>query len=284
MEAVKRKPDQTAVTLVVVGTAYLIFILLGVPDGMLGVAWPSMMSTFGVSLDRMGVLLIASTAGFMITSFSAGRLIGGLGIVTMLTLACLLRGASLFGMAFAPTWLSLVGTAFLFGLGSGAIDAGMNTYFAFNLSPRLMNWLHASFGLGATLGPILLTAFLSMGLAWRWGYALVGVIQASLAILLVLRVGAWKARAETGTYAAEERQTTHKSYRATLARWIVWVNVAIFFCYAGTEVTAGSWSYTLFTESRGISVAVAGLWAGIYWAASPWDVSSLASLPIMSMS
>ena len=129
----------------------------------------------------------------MLTSFAVGRLTARFGIVALLMAACVVRGAGLVGMAFSPTWWALVGLAFCFGVGSGAIDAGMNTYFAMNLSPRLMNWLHASFGLGATLGPILLTALLSAGLAWRWGYALVGLTQMSLALLVFARPSDWRA-------------------------------------------------------------------------------------------
>lgn len=250
--------------LAVIIVAYLIFILLGMPDGMLGVAWPSIQFTFGLTLGQMGTLLLASTAGFLITSFSVGRLITRVGIQRMLLVSLLVRGLGLAGMGFAPSWWAMVGAAFVFGAGSGVIDAGMNTYFAMNLSPRLMNWLHASFGLGATFGPLLMTFLLSQGIAWRWGYVLVGSVHALLAVVVLVRAGDWQLRSPE---AGEERAPIErKSYAATLSRPIVWVNIALFFFYTGTEVTAGNWSYTLFTEGRGIPVAVAGFWAGFYWA------------------
>ena len=252
-------------TLLVVVIAYLIFIFLGIPDGMLGVAWPSIQGAFGLALGQMGVLLAASTAGFLLTSFSAGRLITGLGISRLLIIATVLRGAALVGMGLAPSWLFMVSAAFLFGLASGCVDGGLNTYFAMNLSPRLMNWLHASYGLGATFGPILMTTLLSLSLAWRWGYVIVGVLQASLALLIFARADAWQLRSAADSQSTA-RQLEKVSYRTTLRRPIVWINVMIFFLYSGLEITAGNWSYTLFTEGRGVPVATAGFWVSIYWA------------------
>jgi hypothetical protein len=237
-------------TLMVVVIAYLVFIFLGIPDGMLGIAWPSMRGDFGLALGQMGVLLTASTAGFLITSFSAGRLITVLGVSRLLIITTILRGLALIGMGLAPSWPALVAAFLVFGLASGGIDGGLNTYFAMNFSPRLMNWLHASFGLGATLGPILMTVLLSMEVAWRWGYIVVGLLQAALALLIFIRADAWELRSATHRDGAA-RKLEKISYRATLRRPIVWVNILIFFLYSGTEITAGNWMYTIFTESRG---------------------------------
>jgi len=259
-----RTAQQASTRLGVVIMAYTIFILLGVPDGMLGVAWPSMQATYSVAMGEMGVLLLATTAGFMLTSFSAGRLITLLGIARLLTISLIGRGLSLVAMGLAPSWWALVAAAFCFGVSSGAIDAGMNTYFAMNLSPRLMNWLHASFGLGATLGPLLMTSLLGAGVAWRWGYVILGTAHAVLALWVLLRAGEWQMQSSE-ELAARPTPPVAKSYRATLSRPIVWVNIALFFFYTGTEVGAGSWAFTLFTEGRGVPVAVAGFWAAFYW-------------------
>ena len=263
MQAATSHRSTSSSTLAVIVTAYLIFIVLGFPDGMLGIAWPSIMGTFGLQNAQMGTLLLASTLGFLVTSFNVGRLIGWFGITNLLIATNILRAVGLLGIGLAPEWSLLVASAFFFGLGSGAIDGGLNTYFAMNLpSPRLMNWLHASFGLGATIGPIMMTALLSMGGVWRWGYVIVAAVQVGMGLLVWARASAWQTRADTP---AAEAAVTHTKARATLARPIVWVNIAIFFCYAGIEVTAGNWSYSLFTEARGIPVAVAGFWASLYW-------------------
>lgn len=250
-------------TLIVVVTAYLIFIILGFPDGMLGVAWPSMMREFGVQNAQMGAMLLAATIGFLITSFNTGRLIRGFGISTLLVSSSVVRAVGLLGIALAPEWTLLVAASFAFGLGSGAIDGGMNTYFAMTIrSPRLMNWLHASFGLGATIAPIMLTALFSLGVIWRWGYVIVAVLQLVMGVLVFVRAGDWQMRGEA---AGMEQRGSRQRARATLRRPIVWVNIALFFVYAGLEVTAGNWSYSLFTEARGVPPETAGLWAGLYW-------------------
>jgi fucose permease len=220
--------------------------------------------TFGVALGQMGVLLLAATGGFMLTSFSSGRLMSRLGISSLLITSLLVRGLSLAAMGMAPSWSTLVAAAFCFGVGSGAIDAGMNTYFAMNLSPRLMNWLHASFGLGATLGPLLMTMLLSADIAWRWGYIILAAAHALLAVWVFVRAGEWKPRASEPA-ASHQQPVVQRSYRTTLSRPIVWVNIVLFFFYTGTEVSAGNWAFTLFTEGRAVPVAVAGFWAGFYW-------------------
>ncbi len=263
MQAPDNRRTLPATPLIVVITAYLIFIVLGFPDGMLGVAWPSMMDEFGLRNAQMGTMLLASTIGFLITSFNTGRLIRWFGIANLLVFSSLVRALGLLGIATAPQWMALVGAAFLFGVGSGAIDGGMNTFFAMRVrSPRLMNWLHASFGLGATIGPILLTALFSLGAIWRWGYAIVAILQIVMGLFVFVRARDWQMRdEEIDTQASPRRQST----LTTLARPIVWVNIAVFFFYAGIEVTAGNWSYSLFTESRGVSPELAGLLTGLYW-------------------
>ena len=263
MTDTERTRKQQSALLAVVIMAYAVFILLGVPDGMLGVAWPSMQTTFGVALGQMGVLLLATTAGFVVTSFSAGRLITRLGIARLLTISLIARGLSLAAMGMAPSWLALVGAAFCFGVSSGAIDAGMNTYFAMNLSPRLMNWLHASFGLGATLGPLLMTSLISAGAVWRWGYGIVGAVHLLPALWVLLRAGEWQRQdANSAKEPGTAQVLKPKGYLATLSRPIVWVNIALFFFYTGAEVSTGNWAFTLFTEGRGVPVAVTMLVKG----------------------
>ena len=263
MNTIETKRSIPVTPLIVIVIAYLIFVVLGFPDGMLGVAWPSMMTDFGVQNAQMGTMLLASTIGFLITSFNTGRLIRWFGVSTLLTVSSVVRAVGLLGIALAPQWMVLVGAAFVFGVGSGAIDGGMNTFFALRVrSPRLMNWLHASFGLGATIAPIMLTALFSLGVAWRWGYVIVAILQVTIGLVVLLRASDWQMRdAETDT----QTQATHRSALATLARPIVWANIALFFFYAGIEVTAGNWSYSLFTESRGVSPELAGLLTGLYW-------------------
>jgi MFS family permease len=142
------KPKSSAL---LVGIAYLSFIALGLPSGALGVAWPTIRSSFALSLDAIGALLIASTIGYLLASFSSGHLISLIGIGPFLMFSSFLSGLGLLGYALTPTWWMMVAFGLLSGAGGGSLDAGLNTYFAANHGPSLMNWLHACFGIGATI-------------------------------------------------------------------------------------------------------------------------------------
>ena len=153
------------------------------------------------------------------------------------------------------------------GLGAGAIDAGLNTYVAANFSSSLMQWLHASYGIGVTLGPIIMTTGLNVFKTWRWGYVVVGVAQLMLAACFTLTLKLWEQK-ELAPAPGEERRLTdyNTSTVETLREPRVWLSLLLFFLYTGAEATLGMWAYTLLTESRGIASSLAGLWAGSYWA------------------
>lgn len=246
--------------------AYIAFISLGLPDGLLGVAWPSMRADFGVPLDALGALLVLSTTGYLTSSFFSGRIVGKLGVGGLLAASCAATGSSLLGYTLIPTWWALVPLGLVIGLGAGAIDAGINTYIAAHHGESLMQWLHASFGVGITLGPLIMTAGLNLFGAWRVGYWVVGGAQLLLAACFAATVGLWRRNGAPGGAAAEVRLTDFKTpLTATLRQPRTWLSMLLFFLYTGTEVVLGLWAYTLLTESRGIASAVAGLWAGSYW-------------------
>jgi len=247
-----------------VGIAYSAFAILGLSGGLLGVAWPSIRGTFDLSLDAVGLLMLASTAGYLLSSFVSGSVGFRLGRGPHLVISSLLAGAGLLGYGLAPAWWIMVLSGFFQGLGGGAIDASTNTYFATNHSASLMNWLHASYGLGATLGPLALTALFSVGGSWRWGYAAVGVLQGAFAICFVLTLRGW-GLAGAGAGAAPDAPADRPGTGETLRLPAVWLGVALFLLFAGTEGAAGQWPYVLFTEGRSVAPSVAGAWVSIYW-------------------
>jgi fucose permease len=247
-----------------IALAYAGFISLGMPDGLLGVAWPSMRASFGLPVNALGLLLVFSTTGYLLSSISSGWLLARMNVGGLLAVSCLATSASLFGYAFAPNWWVLVSFGLLSGLGAGAIDAGLNTYVATYHSARTVNWLHACYGIATTIGPALMTAVLTAGHAWQLGYGLVAAGQFALALCFGLTRNRWP---ETGVRA--EHDTSDDSPPTPLVRvWrlpVVWLSVAIFFVYCGIEAAAGTWPYSLFTEARGISTVTAGSWASAYW-------------------
>jgi fucose permease len=244
-----------------VGLAYAAFISLGLPDGLTGVAWPSIRSTFSLPLDALGALITTGTIGYLLASFSSGRIVARIGVGWVLVLSCLATAISLIGYGFAPLWAVMVGLGLLAGLGGGAIDAGLNTYAAENFSPRTMNWLHASFGLGAATGPILMSSVLSAGQSWRVGYLLVGAAQLLLASCFAVTRSEWTAHTDGVTSAPVVSMPLGRTLRLSSA----WLSMLLFFFYTGLEISAGQWLYTLLTEARGLLPALAGLWVSVYW-------------------
>jgi fucose permease len=147
------------------------------------------------------------------------------------------------------------------GLGSGILDGGMNIHFAANFGPRQMNWLHACFGIGATLAPLAMTAILRAGSSWRWGYGLAMLFYALLAVLFALTRTRWHLPLASGSVEGG----AHAAVGQTLKLPLVWLGIGLFLILTGLEVCAGQWAAPLFTEARGVRQEIAGLWVGVYW-------------------
>jgi fucose permease len=252
-----------ALTLVL---ASLGFVSLGLPEGMLGVAWPSISSSFDLPLDALGVLIASFAAGYFVSSAVSGRVISRLGVGGMLSASCCLTGTCLIGYAISPSWPGMVALAALLGVGAGAIDGGLNTYAAIAHGPRTLNWMHAAFGLGAAVGPLIMTLILSRGLAWNIGYAIVGTAQ------LCLAAGYWLTRHQF-TARPKDQHTTLEARRAAalptsrlIRQPLLWVSLGLFFVYVGMEAGAGQWSFSLFTLARDMPAALAGAMVSAYWA------------------
>ncbi len=238
------------------------------PDGLLGIAWPTMRLDFGVPLDAVGMLLIAAVVGYMTSSFLSGALVGRFGVGQVLAVSCMLTGAALVGYTFVPQWWMMVLLGVVAGLGAGAIDAGLNTYAAAHFGEGLVQWLHASYGIGITLGPIIITTALTTFDSWRLGYRIVGGFQFLMALAFFLTLAWWSDRRQSPADGPQERKLTdyNTPMSETVRRPRVWLSVALFFLYVGAEVSLGIWAFSLLTESRGIEPRLAGLLTGSYWA------------------
>jgi fucose permease len=246
--------------------AFVAFIALGLPDGLLGVGWPSIRAGFSVPLDAIGMFLAAAVTGYMTSSFLSGFLLARIGVGRMLAASCFLTGFALIGYTLVAQWWMMVLLGVFAGLGAGAIDAGLNTYVAANFSERVMQWLHAFWGVGITIGPIIMTIGLTTLNTWRFGYRAVGVFQIVLAVCFVLTLAMWSRNKAPADSKTEKKLTDYKTpLGETLRQPRVWLSMVLFFLYVGAEGGLGTWTYTLLTESRGVDVTLAGFFAGSYW-------------------
>jgi fucose permease len=244
---------------------FLAFIALGMPDGLLGVAWPSMRNFFGLPLDALATLLFCSTAGYLVSSFFNAQLTRWLGVGRVLIISCALTGLALAGYTIMPSWWLVSALGVLTGFGAGAIDASLNTYVAAHYGSRLMQWLHASYGVGITTGPfIMTTAIITLG-SWRTGYQFVAIFQAVMAFAFILTYSAWK----NGPTKASEVKADITAYKTPIGKSLknpaVIGSMILFLLYTGTEVTTGTWAYGILT-TRGVVEKTAGFVVGSYWA------------------
>ena len=272
-----RTVTRTRASLLFVGLSFVGFVSLGLPDGLLGVAWPSMRRDFDVPLDALGAYFVSVVSGYLLASVTSGQVVGRLGVGLVLALSCLLTAGSLLGIAAAPAWGVAVALGFATGLGAGAIDAGLNAFAATRFSPRLVNWLHASYGLGVTGGPVLLGSLFDAGVSWRWGYAIVGLAQVGLSLAFLVTLKRWtvppdpaSATATSPEFAPGQLAAGHPSTNqppAAARRPVLALAAGLFFAYTGLEVTAGGWAYSLLVEGRGIAAGPASLAVGTYWGA-----------------
>jgi fucose permease len=248
----------------IVPLAFLAFVSLGLPDGVLGVAWPSLRRSFDRPIDQLGLVLLSMTAGYLVSSFSAGAVLGRLGVGRLLVTSCLLVAASAVSWATTPWWPLIVVGGFVSGTGAGAIDAAINAFAAARFTPRVVTWLHACWGLGAMTGPLVMTAVIASGHGWRRGYLLLAGSLVGMAACFHLTLGLWQLPASKAGGAPGAGSVAGR-LRDALREPRVRANALLFFLYTGAEATAGQWAYSLFTEARGMAPAAAGIAASAYW-------------------
>jgi fucose permease len=264
MESSKKQYRSAKIGLILL--VFLAFISLGLPDGLLGVAWPSIRSSFSLPLDALGMLLFATTSGYLTSSFFNGKIISHMGVGGVLAASCAATGAGLIGYTLVPSWWMMVVLGVVAGLGAGAVDSGLNTYVAANFKENFMQWMHAFYGIGVTLGPIIMTNGLNLFNSWRVGYAVVGTAQLLLALSFALTLNLWQHKKDPSEIERPKQITDYKTpYLETLRQPIVWLSILLFVIYTGLEASLGAWVYTLLTESRHILPKIAGYLAGSYW-------------------
>lgn len=224
------------------------FVVLGLPDFGHGVAWPSMRSDLDRRLADLGTFLAVSAVGYLVVATTAGRLAARWTVGGLVLRATLSSAAGLATIALAPAWpLTLIGALFA-GFGAGGMDTGFNAAVALRADGRLMGLLHAGYGVGAAIGPLVVGAFLASGAGWRPSYGIFALASLALTLPLLAR--------SLGDAPAQE---TMGSPRGMLLPCLA------FFTYVALEVTIGQWAFTSLTRHRGIGQFAASVWVGVYW-------------------
>ncbi len=257
----------------IVAVVYAAFVSLGLPDGATGVAWPAMRSTLGQPLEALGLVSLIGTIGSALSGFASGRVLARLGTPRVVLISGLLTGFALAGYGLAPGYLFVAAMALPLGFGAGSVDAGLNHYAAERWSSRRMNWLHASWGIGATLGPLVMTAAIaggSGGEGWRTGYLAIGAAQLALAFVFLLTLGLWDkapalAREGEGGGGPGAARRFRPGTRG--GRWALFLSPASYALYAGCEFGVGSWAASVMRDGRGFDATVAGSIVALYYGA-----------------
>lgn len=245
---------------VLFGLALVAFVALGLPDGTLGVAWPSMAGDLERPISDLGVLLVAQAGGYLLVSAANGYLVARVGTGRLLAAAAAASALGLGGFAAGAGWPVLIVASIVVGMAAGAVDAGINAHVALHHSRRAMGLLHAAFGVGATAGPLLVTTLVRAELSWRVAY---GVLVA--AQLVLLGGFSWTRRRWQRPPPAEPMDRAGAA--GPRLRTAMVTGLVAFFVYTGLELAAGQWAFSLLTEHRGVGVGVAGALVASYWGA-----------------
>ena len=244
---------------------YIAFISLGLPDSVLGSAWPVMQAELGAPLSLAGYISMVVSAGTVVSSLASNRLITRFGVGRVTAVSVLMTAAGLLGISLAPGAWMLFLCAIPLGLGAGSVDAALNNFVALHYAARHMSWLHCFWGIGATAGPMILSLQLSHGASWRSAYGLISGIQFALALALFLTLPVWRrAKAPAAESGEEQRYLTN---REALRLPLVKTALVGFVFFCAVETTSGLWASTYLHQARGLSASEAAMGASMFYGA-----------------
>lgn len=249
---------------VLIAVIYLAFISLGLPDSLLGSAWPVMQPNLDVPVSYAGILTMIIAFGTIVSSLLSDRLTLRLGAGGVTSASVMLTAAALFGFSFSDSFLMLCLWAIPYGLGAGAVDAALNNYVALHYSSRHMSWLHCFWGVGASISPYIMGYCLTDGLGWKMGYRFVGVIQIIITAILFISLPLWKKRTDNTVAGSSEPTKPLKIKDAVKIKGVVTVLIS-FFAYCAVEQTAGLWASSYLANYRGVDPIVAAKFASLFY-------------------
>ncbi len=241
---------------------YISFISLGLPDALLGAAWPTMSVEFGVPISYAGIISIIISLGTIVSSLLSDRLTHRFGPGKVTAVSVMMTAAALAGFAFSGNYWLLCLWAIPYGLGAGGVDAALNNYVALHYASRHMSWLHCMWGLGASVGPYIMGFALTHNLGWSGGYWIIAVLQVVLSAAILLSLPLWKKQPNAASEEASSKPLSIKQIFAIPGAKEV---VIAFFCYCGLEQTAGLWASSYLVLKDGLDPERAASLASLFY-------------------
>jgi fucose permease len=254
--------------LFLLGIIYVSFISLGLPDGVMGVAWPAVRVDMGQPLAAVGIFTLVGTVCAAGSSYFAGAIVKRVGTGVVVAASCLMTALALVGYAYAPSFAWLVALSIPMGIGAGAVDTSLNHFVAAHYSSRHMNWLHGFWGVGATLGPLIMSWSVTTPTGWTLGTRTIGLLQLGLAVALFLTLSLWArekaTHAEDASAHSDKNVTNAFKPHHPLATWLA---PTCFLFYVSAEMGTGLWAASILATGRGMPLAQAGVWVSVYFGA-----------------
>lgn len=241
---------------------YLSFISLGLPDSLLGSAWPAMCKEFTVPVSYAGILSTIIAAGTIVSSLFSDRMTKSLGTGKVTAISVAMTALALFGFSISHSFWLLCLWAIPYGLGAGSVDASLNNYVALHYASRHMSWLHCMWGVGASAGPYIMSFALMRGQSWNMGYRYIALLQMVLTLILVFSIPLWKRQSDSSKEEGHNRPLTLlEIVRIKGAKEVM----IAFFCYCALEQTAGLWASSYLVLKNGMNAEMAARYASLFY-------------------
>lgn len=245
---------------------YLAFISLGLPDSLLGSAWPAIYQEFSVPVSYAGGISMIISAGTIVSSLQSDRLTRKFGTGKVTAASVFMTAAALFGFSVSHSYFALCLWAVPYGLGAGSVDASLNNYVALHYASRHMSWLHCMWGVGASLGPYIMGYALTGGQGWNMGYRSIAFLQIALTAVLIFSLPLWTKQGKKDTEQTEEESKARSLSLCQIMDIPGAKEVMItFFCYCALEQTTGLWASSYLVLRRGLSAETAAGFAGLFF-------------------
>ena len=244
---------------------YLAFISLGLPDSLLGSAWPTIYQELNVPVSWSGIVFMIIAIGTVISSLQSDRLTRKLGPGKVTLISVAMTAAALFGFSTCHSFIMLCLWAIPYGLGAGSVDAALNNYVALHFASRHMSWLHCMWGIGASVGPYIMGAALMGGKTWNQGYRVIGIMQTVLVLILFISLPLWKKVASNSEGNEAPERKTPLSLKEIFSLPGAKYAMLCFFAYCALEQTTGLWTSSYLVLSKGIDAGTAARFASLFF-------------------